>query len=87
MVGTACAYVQDYTRAKMAASRMYELIDRKSEIDSGSEEGEKPVSPYWNYKSVDCLITWILWHPVTIMVIGHIHLRRRNLNNMFKNIL
>lgn len=48
MVGTACAYVQDYTRAKMAASRMYELIDRKSEIDSGSEEGEKPVSPFWN---------------------------------------
>ncbi|XP_054287388.1 ATP-dependent translocase ABCB1-like isoform X2 [Macrosteles quadrilineatus] len=42
MVGTACAYVQDFTKAKMAAARMYHLIDRKSEIDSGSEEGEKP---------------------------------------------
>ncbi|XP_046678545.1 phosphatidylcholine translocator ABCB4-like isoform X2 [Homalodisca vitripennis] len=42
MVGTACAYVQDFTRAKLAASRMFQLIDRKSEIDSGSEEGEKP---------------------------------------------
>lgn len=42
-VGQASAYIQDYTKAKMAAGRLFQLIERKSDIDATSTTGSKPV--------------------------------------------
>lgn len=42
-VGQASAYIQDYTKAKMAAGRLFQLIERKSDIDATSTSGSKPV--------------------------------------------
>lgn len=35
-------YSIDFTRASAAAAQMFELIDRQSDIDPFSEEGEQP---------------------------------------------
>jgi len=45
-VGQTSAYLQDYSRAKIAASLIFQLIRRKSEIDPLSNSGSKPVRPY-----------------------------------------
>lgn len=42
-VGQALAYIQDYTKAKVAAGRLFQLIERKSDIDATSTIGLKPV--------------------------------------------
>lgn len=42
-VGQTSAYLQDYSRAKIAASLIFQLIRRKSEIDPLSNSGSKPV--------------------------------------------
>jgi len=44
-VGQTSAYLQDYPRAKNAASLIFQLIWRKSEIDPLSNSGSKPVKP------------------------------------------
>ncbi|XP_016663132.1 multidrug resistance protein 1A isoform X2 [Acyrthosiphon pisum] len=41
-VGQTSAYLQDYSRAKIAASLIFKLIRRKSEIDPLSNTGSKP---------------------------------------------
>ncbi|XP_022176201.1 multidrug resistance protein 1B-like isoform X3 [Myzus persicae] len=41
-VGQTSAYLQDYSRAKIAASLIFQLIRRKSEIDPLSNSGSKP---------------------------------------------
>ncbi|CAI6347628.1 unnamed protein product [Macrosiphum euphorbiae] len=41
-VGQTSAYLQDYSRAKVAASLIFKLIKRKSEIDPLSNTGSKP---------------------------------------------
>lgn len=46
-VGQTSAYLQDYSRAKIAASFIFKLIRRKSEIDPLSNTGSKPVKPYY----------------------------------------
>jgi len=45
-VGQTSAYLQDNSRAKIAASLIFKLIRRKSEIDPLSNTGSKPVKPY-----------------------------------------
>jgi len=45
-VGQTSAYLQDYSRAKVAASLIFKLIRRKSEIDPQSNAGSKPVKLY-----------------------------------------
>ena len=44
VAGQASTFVPDYVRAKLSAKRIFSLLDRKSEIDGYSEEGEKLVS-------------------------------------------
>lgn len=43
-VGQSSAYLQDFTKAKMAAGLMFQLIHAKPEIDSGPDYGSKPVN-------------------------------------------
>ncbi|XP_026274262.1 ATP-dependent translocase ABCB1-like isoform X2 [Frankliniella occidentalis] len=42
-VGQTSAYLQDYAKAKLAASLMFQLIDRKPDIDCSSATGIRPV--------------------------------------------
>ena len=42
-VGQASAFVPDYGKAKSAAGRIFFLLDIVPEIDTFSDEGEKPV--------------------------------------------
>jgi len=52
-VGNTISYMQDYTKAKYAARRMLQLINRKSEIDPTVAWGMRPVSildlTNWNW--------------------------------------
>ena len=41
--GQASAFAPDYKKARMGADKIFALLDRESEIDSSSQEGEKPV--------------------------------------------
>ena len=43
-VGQASQFAPDYSKAKVAAGRMFGLFDRVPPIDSYSEDGDKPVS-------------------------------------------
>ena len=43
-IGEASHFAPDYGKGKAAAGRLFALLDREPEIDSFSEEGEKPVS-------------------------------------------
>lgn len=43
-IGAAGSFAPDYTKAKLAAQRVFALIDTKPSIDSYSTDGEKPVS-------------------------------------------
>nr|CAD7393557.1 unnamed protein product [Timema cristinae] len=43
-VGQTAAYFQDFSKAKMAAGLLFQLINRKSEIEISSNSGIKPVS-------------------------------------------
>lgn len=38
------AFLQDYAKAKHSASLIFQLIEKPTEIDSRSTEGDKPVS-------------------------------------------
>lgn len=44
VAGQASVFVPDYVRAKLSAKRIFSLLDKESEIDGYSEEGEKLVS-------------------------------------------
>ena len=41
-VGQASAYVEAFSQAKGAAAQIFEIIDRQPDIDSFSEEGQRP---------------------------------------------
>lgn len=43
-VGQTSAYLQDYTKAKLAGEILFQLIYTKTEIDAGPSYGFKPVS-------------------------------------------
>ena len=43
-IGRASSYAPDAQKAKVAASRIFQLIQREPDIDGYSTEGEKPVS-------------------------------------------
>ena len=43
MLGHISAISPDYEKAKIAAARLFKIFDRKSPIDSSSEEGLTPV--------------------------------------------
>jgi len=45
-VGRASASIPDQTKAKLAAFKIKELLNRKSEIDPCSNNGLKPVNHY-----------------------------------------
>ena len=42
-VGTGTAYLQDFTKSKIAAHMIFQLIDRDSEVNPTSVQGVKPV--------------------------------------------
>lgn len=44
VLGQVSAFAPDYEKAKIAAARLFRIFDRKSLIDSSSEDGLKPVS-------------------------------------------
>ena len=46
MLGQLSAISPDYEKAKIAAARLFKIFDRKSAIDSSSEDGLKPVRIY-----------------------------------------
>lgn len=48
-VGQTSAYLQDYARAKNAATQIFQLIWRKSEIDPLSTSGSKPVKFFMSH--------------------------------------
>ena len=43
MLGHLSALSPDYEKAKIAAARLFKIFDRKSAIDSSSDEGLTPV--------------------------------------------
>ena len=43
MLGHLSAFSSDYEKAKIAAARLFKIFDRKSAIDSSSEDGLTPV--------------------------------------------
>ena len=43
VLGQLSAMSPDYEKAKIAAARLFKIFDRKSAIDSSSEEGLTPV--------------------------------------------
>ena len=43
-VGQAMSFAPDYGKAKTAAARILDILDRVPSIDSWSDKGEKPVS-------------------------------------------
>lgn len=45
-VGQTSAYLQDYAKAKLAASLMFQLIDKKPDIDCTPVAGIRPVSDF-----------------------------------------
>lgn len=44
MLGQAVAFTPDYQKAKLAAARIFEILDLQSEIDVFSQEGKILVS-------------------------------------------
>jgi len=42
-VGHTMAFLQDYAKAKHSASLIFQLIEKPTEIDSQSNDGDKPV--------------------------------------------
>lgn len=44
MLGQAVAFTPDYQKAKLAAARIFEILDHQSEIDVFSQEGKILVS-------------------------------------------
>ena len=53
-VGQASSFAPDYGKAKLAAARVFVLLDREPLIDSLSEEGKKPVREIYVF---DCCYT------------------------------
>jgi len=45
-LGQASGFAPNYSKAKQAAKRVFYLLDRKSSIDSNSEDGTIPVSDH-----------------------------------------
>ena len=43
VLGQVSALSPDYEKAKVAAARLFKIFDRKSAIDSSSEDGLRPV--------------------------------------------
>ena len=43
-IGRAMGTVPDFSKAKVATAELFRLMDREPEIDTFSDEGEKPVS-------------------------------------------
>jgi len=43
-IGQASQFAPDYGKAKVAASKIFALLDKEPEIDSYCTDGEKPVS-------------------------------------------
>ena len=43
VLGQISAFAPDYVKAKVAAARLFKIFDRRSFIDSSSEDGLKPV--------------------------------------------
>jgi len=43
VLGQVSALSPDYEKAKLAAARLFKIFDRKSAIDSSSEDGLRPV--------------------------------------------
>ena len=49
VLGQISALSPDFMKAKVAAARLFKLFDRKSPIDSSSEDGAKPVRALYSY--------------------------------------
>ena len=48
--GQASSFAPNYKKARIAANKLFYLLDRHTEIDSSSTEGDQPVSPtHHNY--------------------------------------
>lgn len=62
--------MQDYTKAKYAARRMMQLINRKSEIDPTVRSGMRPVSIH--YPRFDCLFSVRCIHIMLQNIYGNI---------------
>lgn len=45
-IGETIAFAPDYTKARVAASKLFSLFDRTPPIDVSNQGGEKPVSYY-----------------------------------------
>ena len=43
-IGRAMGTVPDFSKAKEATAELFRLVDREPEIDTFSDDGEKPVS-------------------------------------------
>ena len=45
-IGRVNAFAPDYSKAKVAAAKLFALFDRESRIDPFDPNGKKPVSKY-----------------------------------------
>ncbi|XP_051883493.1 LOW QUALITY PROTEIN: bile salt export pump-like [Pristis pectinata] len=57
-LGRASSYTPDYAKAKIAAARFFQLIDRVPEINVYSDEGEKWNNFKGEIKFIDCKFTY-----------------------------
>lgn len=68
-VGQSASLAPDYGKAKVSAQRIFHLLDRKPQIDSYSEEGEKLVSFF--RKTLNDIISNALLSP-TAFALPHV---------------
>lgn len=66
-LGQANSFAPSYSKAKQATKRIFALLDRKSKIDTYSDEGVKPVSAM----AIKMPIEWV--HTIIISIHGEIH--------------
>ena len=71
VLGQVSALSPDYEKAKVAAARLFKIFDRKSAIDSFSEDGLTPVrifTSFFNYANL-CEVTDLSVRPTACVLI------------------
>jgi hypothetical protein len=75
-VGHTMAFLQDYAKAKHSASLIFQLIEKPTEIDSQSNDGEKPVLKQFciiiflfNTTTYIYIYIYLLWYAYLCIIV------------------
>ena len=75
MLGQISAFAPDYVKAKVAAARLFKIFDRRSFIDSSSEDGLKPVRVFFYFRSREVVERSVNVSTLAQIII-HRHMKR-----------